>query len=47
LNGLWILLFAGFVLWVTLLNNRYLLWELHDQSLFLADKTTCTNASTW
>jgi len=39
LNGLWILLFAGFVLWVTLLNNRYLLWELHDQSLFLADKT--------
>lgn len=39
LNVFWTLLFMGFVLQVTLLNNRYLLWELHDQNLFIADST--------
>lgn len=38
LNAVWMLLFIGFALYMTLFSNRYLLWELHDQNLFVADK---------
>lgn len=39
INVTWGILFAWFVLASTLFSHRYLLWELHDQNLFIADGT--------